>query len=95
MRYFRFIGGCLMAVRTVLAFGISLSNAQDAGSRPEGLIGYTELRKLADRGGYRRVVEFLDVPDFHGGSSDVPMWTVDGQSVFYTALVDRRVSCFA
>lgn len=52
------------------------------------------LRQLADRGGYRGVMEFLDVSDFHGGSSDVPMWAVDGQSVFYTALVDRRVELF-
>lgn len=43
------------------------------------------LRKLADRNGYRGVMEFLDVPDFHGGSSDVPVWSVDGKSVFYTA----------
>ncbi len=54
----------------------------------------TGLRKLADRGGYRGVIEFLDVPDFHGGSSDVPMWADDGQSVFYTALVGRNVELF-
>lgn len=45
------------------------------------------LRKLADRGEYRGVIEFLDVFDFHGGSSDLPVWSADGQSVFYTALV--------
>jgi Tol biopolymer transport system component len=49
------------------------------------------LRKLADRGGYRGVVEFLDVPDFHGGSSDVPAWSPDGRSVFFTAKVGRCV----
>ncbi|MFM9959637.1 MAG: TolB family protein [Planctomycetaceae bacterium] len=38
----------------------------------------TGLKKLADRGGYRGVTEFLDVFDFHGGSSDVPVWSVDG-----------------
>lgn len=54
----------------------------------------TGLRKLADRGGYRGVVEFLDVPDFHGGSSDVPMWAVDGKSVFYTSQVSRNVELF-
>ena len=43
------------------------------------------LRKLADRGGYRGVVEFLDVPDFHGGSSDTPIWSHDGRRIFYTA----------
>jgi TolB protein len=47
----------------------------------------TEVRKLADRGGYKGVVAFLDVPDFHGGSSDVPVWAADGKAVFYTARV--------
>lgn len=45
----------------------------------------TGLRKLADRNGYWGSIEFLDVPDFHEGSSDVPVWSVDGKSVFYTA----------
>ena len=44
----------------------------------------TGLRQLSDRGGYRGVIEFLDVADFHGGSSDVPMWARDGQSIFHT-----------
>jgi Tol biopolymer transport system component len=52
------------------------------------------LRKLADRGGYRGVIEFLDVPDFHGGSSDVPSWSADGKSVFYTAQVGESVELF-
>jgi TolB protein len=52
------------------------------------------LRKLADRGGYRGVIEFLDVPDFHGGSSDVPAWSADGRSVFYTTKVDDGVELF-
>ncbi len=51
----------------------------------------TGLKKLADRGGYRGVVEFLDVPDFHGGSSDTPAWSADGKSVFYTAKVGSNV----
>ncbi len=46
------------------------------------------LRKLADRRGHRGVVEFLDVPDFHGGSSDVPVWSADGSWIYFTALVD-------
>ena len=46
------------------------------------------LKKLADRNGYRGVIEFLDVFDFHGGSSDTPVWSADGASVFYTALVN-------
>jgi Tol biopolymer transport system component len=54
----------------------------------------TGLRKLADRGGYRGVIEFLDVPDFHGGSSDVPVWSADGRAVFYTAQVGRNVELF-
>ena len=54
----------------------------------------TGPRKLADRGGYRGVTEFLDVPDFHGGSSDVPVWSADGQSVFYTAKVGNNVELF-
>ena len=54
----------------------------------------TGLRKLADRGGYRGVIEFLDVPDFHGGSSDTPAWSADGQSVFYTAQVGKSVELF-
>ena len=52
------------------------------------------LRKLADRGGYRGVVEFLDVPDFHGGSSDTPVWSADGRSVFHTAQVGPNVELF-
>jgi TolB protein len=54
----------------------------------------TGLKKLADRGGYRGVVEFLDVPDFHGGSSDLPVWSIDGKSVFYTAQVGKSVELF-
>ena len=52
------------------------------------------LRKLADRGGYRGVTEFLDVPDFHGGSSDTPVWSADGRSVFYTAQEGKNVELF-
>lgn len=54
----------------------------------------TDLKKLASRSGYRGVVEFLDVPDFHGGSSDVPIWAADGKSVFYTAKVGMNVELF-
>ena len=54
----------------------------------------TGLKKLADRGGYRGVIEFLDVPDFHGGSSDVPVWAADGQSVFYAAQTGDSVDLF-
>ena len=49
------------------------------------------LRKLADRGGYRGVVERLKYPDFHSESSDVPVWSADSRYVFYTAKVGDRV----
>jgi Tol biopolymer transport system component len=52
------------------------------------------LRKLADRRGYTGVIAFLDVPDFHGGSSDVPTWAVDSAGVFFTAKVDANVELF-
>ena len=54
----------------------------------------TGLKKLADRGGYRGVTEFLDVFDFHGGSSDVPVWSADSKSVFYTAKAGNNVELF-
>jgi TolB protein len=54
----------------------------------------TGLRKLTDRGSYKGVVEFLDVPDFHGGSSDVPVWVPDAKAVVYTAQVGRSVELF-
>src|SRR5262249_58229631 len=54
----------------------------------------TGLRKLADRGGYRGVIEFLDVPDFHSGSSDIPAWSADGTAVYCTARVGPNVELF-
>ena len=54
----------------------------------------TGLKKLADRGGYRGVVEFLDVPDFHGGSSDVPVWSPDSKRIYYTAKSAANVELF-
>jgi Tol biopolymer transport system component len=54
----------------------------------------SRLRKLADRGAYKGMIEFLDVPDFHGGSSDVPVWSADGHSVYYTAQVGTSVELF-
>ena len=54
----------------------------------------TGLRKLADRGGYLGLVEILDVVDFHGGSSDYPVWSADGLSVFYTARRGGNVELF-
>ena len=52
------------------------------------------LRKIADRAGYRGATEFLDVPDFHGGSSDTPVWSSDGKSIYFTAKVDSRIELF-
>jgi Tol biopolymer transport system component len=48
------------------------------------------LRQVANRGDYRGVVEFLDVDDFHGGSSDTPVWSTDGW-IYYTAQVAEAV----
>ncbi len=54
----------------------------------------SELKKLADRGGYRGVIEILDIPSFHSESSDTPVWSADGKSVFYTAKLGGRVELF-
>lgn len=51
----------------------------------------TGLRKLADRGGYTGVMLFLDVPDYHEGSSDTPCWAPDSRWVYYTARVGEAV----
>jgi Tol biopolymer transport system component len=45
----------------------------------------TGLRKVGDRQGYSGVMQFLDVVDFHGGSSDCPVWAPDGKRIYYTA----------
>ena len=47
----------------------------------------TGLKKIADRGGYRGVVERLKHPDFHSESSDIPVWSADGRCIYYTARV--------
>lgn len=49
------------------------------------------LRKLADRNGYKGEVPIIDVPDFHGGSSDWPVWSPVGASIYYTAQVGQSV----
>jgi TolB protein len=51
----------------------------------------TGLRKLADRNHYRGVVPIIDVPDFHGGSSDWPMWSPVKNTLYYTAKVGQSV----
>ncbi len=54
----------------------------------------TGLLKVGDRGGYRGVTQFLDVADFHDGSSDVPVWDVSGDSIFFTGRVGEHVELF-
>lgn len=54
----------------------------------------TGLRQLADLNGYQGWILFLDVDDFHEGSSDVPIWSVDCKSVYYTAKVGNNVELF-
>src|SRR5262245_25822109 len=54
----------------------------------------TGLKKLASRNGYRGGIDFLDVYDFHDGSSDLPVWAPDSKSVFYTAKVGKNVELF-
>jgi TolB protein len=54
----------------------------------------TGLKKLASRNGYRGVIDYLDVYDFHDGSSDLPVWAPDSKSVFYTAKVGKNVELF-
>jgi Tol biopolymer transport system component len=54
----------------------------------------TGLKKLASRNGYRGVIDYLDVHDFHDGSSDLPVWAPDSKSVFYTAKVRKNVELF-
>jgi Tol biopolymer transport system component len=54
----------------------------------------TGLKKLASRTGYRGVIDFLDVYDFHDGASDLPVWAPDSKSVFYTARVGKNVELF-
>ena len=54
----------------------------------------TGLRKLGDRGGYKGAIEFLDVYDFHEGSSDTPVWSHDGKLVYYTSKIGEMVELF-
>ena len=37
---------------------------------------------------------FTAQPDYHGGSSDVPNWSIDSQSIFYTAKIGENVELF-
>lgn len=51
----------------------------------------TGLKKVADRGGYIGVTLFLDVPDYHDGSSDTPAWSQDSKWIYYTAKVGEAI----
>lgn len=51
----------------------------------------TGLRKFTDRGGYQGWILFLDVPDYHEGSSDVPTWAPDSRWLYYTAKIGEAV----
>jgi TolB protein len=51
----------------------------------------TGLRRVASRNGYKGAVPVIDVPDFHDGSSDVPVWSADGKWIYYTAQVGQSV----
>jgi Tol biopolymer transport system component len=43
------------------------------------------LRKVGDRQGYSGVMTTIDVYNFHGGSSDIPVWSKGGRWIYYTA----------
>ena len=53
-----------------------------------------DRHRLVSLNGYQGWVSFLDVPDFHHGSSDVPVWSTDGRSIFYTAKAEDSVELF-
>jgi Tol biopolymer transport system component len=56
--------------------------------RPDG----TGLRKLADRGGYRGVIQPIDKGgDGHSERSDIHTWSPDGKWLYYTAKVGAAV----
>lgn len=69
-----------------------LSGPSDSGSNPYLVASDgTGLRRLADRNGYSGSVPLLDVYDFHGGASDLPVWAPDGSCLYYTATVGESV----
>ena len=50
----------------------------------------TGLRKLVERNGHTGMT-IMDVPDFHGGSSDVPIWSRLDSRIYYTAKIGDSV----
>lgn len=53
------------------------------------------LRRVISRGGYVGSYSIIDVPDHHGGSSDVPAWSTDGTTIYYAAAHGQRVDILA
>ncbi len=51
----------------------------------------SNLKYLATRGGYEGAYPLIDIFDFHGGSSDVPKWSLDDQFIYYTRKIDNKV----
>ena len=49
------------------------------------------IQTVAQRGGYAGVTLFLDVDDFHEGSRDTQVWSMDGKSIFFTAQRKKAV----
>lgn len=54
----------------------------------------TELRMVTDLNDYQGWIQFLDVDDFHQGSSDLPVWSADGQSLFCSVKTADCVELF-
>jgi Tol biopolymer transport system component len=52
------------------------------------------LRQIANLNNYQGWVLFLDVPDYHEGSSDLPAWSRDSRSIFYAAQTSASVELF-
>lgn len=53
------------------------------------------LRKVGDRNGYPGVVEFLDVYDFHSGSSDTPVWAPDSREICFAGKIGPSLELLA
>ena len=49
----------------------------------------SRLCKVAERGNYRGAYTDLDVFDYHGGSSDFPIW--GGNFIYYTAKINKNI----
>ncbi len=54
----------------------------------------TDLHQVTELNGYQGWILFLDVDDFHQGSSDLPVWSADGQSIFCSRRTEKTVELF-